>query len=127
MLTVPERQGRNEDIASTRYVHDIPTVVSVIPQRTAKCSDVNADIGINDNEFSPNPDDQFLVGHDPAGILHENDQYVERPATDLYAQTVLHQQALRRMQLERTKNEHTLIGWAGGDHSPSTPLVLIGQ
>jgi len=61
---------------------------------------VNADIGINDNEFPPNPGNQLLVRHNPAGILHKDEQKVERPTTDLYGHTVFHQQAPRRIQLE---------------------------
>jgi hypothetical protein len=64
---------------------------------------VNADIGINDNEFTPNPGNQLLVRHDSAGILREDDQKVERPATDLYGHTVFNQQAPRWVQLKRPK------------------------
>src|SRR5579871_3136466 len=79
-----------------------------------------SDVGINDNEFPPDPGDQLLVRHDLSRILHQDHQKVERPTTDLYGHTVFQQQAPRWVQLERPKKEHAFIGWSGGVHGPNT-------
>ena len=86
---------KRELITATRNRRDCVT-----PEHLAKRGDLRLHVVFLDEHTRPDPLHQFLLGHQLATALHQDEQHVEGPRSKRNRITVLQQQAFVGQQLE---------------------------
>jgi len=86
-----------------RYVGHIPCIRLVVAKHLAKIFDVEAQAALFDIHISPDIFKKFVLRNDFACALDEDNEKVERSATDAKRSAVFFQAALRRQEAERAR------------------------
>jgi hypothetical protein len=98
--------GRDETIAAPGYVLDVSVVRPAVVEDLAQSRDVEPEAGFFDVYVSPDALQERVIGDDFPGVLDENDEQVECPATDLKRIALLLQPPLGREKTKRSERQN---------------------
>src|SRR5690606_39683290 len=94
---------RDETVALSGHVLDVPSVAFTIAERLAQRAHVDAKIPRGDHEIAPNARDEVPVTHDLTGVLDQRNQDVQRAIPQRERNAISLDHALRGRQAERSE------------------------